>query len=141
MNYINMNFSYSDFLVGPHLIGLLFVLIGLLQKYLPPKNINRWYGYRTPTARTNQKTWDEGNRYSANYMIKAGLILLVVGFIINTLVILYADEGVQKLVTYVILFGGAMIVGILSTMRTEKHLLKTFKLKKPVRPNAVRKLR
>ena len=141
MNYINMNFNYSDFLVGPHLIGLLFVLIGLLQKYLPPKKINRWYGYRTPTARTSQQTWDEGNRYSANYMIKAGLILLVVGFIINTLVILYADEGVQKLVTYFILFGGAMLVGILSTMRTEKHLLKTFKLKKPVRPNAVRKLR
>jgi uncharacterized membrane protein len=125
--------DYTLFLVGPHLIGLLFILIGLLQRYLPPKNINRWYGYRTPTARTNQKTWDEGNRYSAIYMIKAGIIVLVAGFIVNAIAILYAGADAQRMIAYFILFGGAMGIGILSTMATEKHLTRTFKLKKPVR--------
>ena len=121
-------------MVGPHLIGLLFIIIGLMQRFLPPKNINRWYGYRTPTARTSQKTWDEGNRFSAIYMIRAGVVVLVVGFIIYIAMLYFnVNYNIQKIVDYVILFGGAMGIGILSTMATEKHLQKTFKLKKAVK--------
>jgi uncharacterized membrane protein len=126
--------NYQQFIVGPHLIGVLFILLGLVQRYLPPKKINRFYGYRTLTARTNQKTWDEGNRYSALYMIKAGIILLIVGFVINALSILYISDPQQRQwIAYIVLFGGAMGIGILSTMATEKHLHRTFKIKKPVK--------
>jgi len=107
--------NFSNVLIGPHLIGLIFIVIGLLQKYLPPKGINRWYGYRTPAARTNQQTWDEANRYSANFMIYSGMIYFNV------------DYNAQKMVDYFILFGGAMGIGILSTMVTESHLKRTFK--------------
>ncbi len=130
-----MEHPISDFLFGPHLIGVLFIIIGLLQRYLPPKNINRWYGYRTLTARSSQQAWDEGNRYSAVYMMRAGLFLLVLGAIINTIAILYvADFQTRQWIGYLILFGGAMGVGILSTMATEKHLHKTFKNLKVKKP-------
>jgi len=120
--------NFSNLLVGPHLIGLIFIVIGLLQKYLPPKGINRWYGYRTPAARTNQQTWDEANRYSANFMIKAGFFALVIGFVIYSgLIYFNVDYNVQKMVDYFILFGGAMGIGIASTVVTESHLKRTLK--------------
>jgi uncharacterized membrane protein len=130
-----MEYPIKDFLFGPHLIGVLFIIIGLLQRYLPPKSINRWYGYRTLTARSSQQAWDEGNHYSAVYMMRAGLFLLVLGAIINAMSILYiTDFQTRQWIGYLILFGGAMGVGILSTMATERHLHKTFpklKVKKP----------
>jgi uncharacterized membrane protein len=123
--------DYSAIIFGPQLIGVLFIIIGLVQRYLPPKKINRWYGYRTLTARANQQTWDEGNRYSALYMIRAGTVVLVAGFIINALTVIFiTDAGIERIITYIILFGGAMGIGILSTMATEKHLKNTFKIKK-----------
>ena len=127
--------DYSVYLVGPHLIGLLFIIIGLLQYYLPPKKINRWYGYRTPSARSSQKAWDEGNRYSAIYMIRAGVILLLAGFFVYAgLIHFNADIDTIKMVSYVILFGGAMGVGILSVTATEKHLRNKFKIPPIKRP-------
>lgn len=129
--------KYSIYLIGPHLIGALFIVIGLLQRYLPPKNINRWYGYRTLTARSSQQAWDEGNRYSALYMMKAGLFVLIVGFAVNVLAITYVtDFQIRQMIGYIILFGGAMGIGILSTVATERHLKKTIKnlnVKPPVK--------
>lgn len=133
---MSTGYSYTAFLFGPHLIGVLFIIIGLLQRYLPPKNINRWYGYRTLTARSSQQAWDEGNRYSAIYMIRAGLFVLVLGAIVNAVALLYvSDFQTRQWIGYLILFGGAMGIGILSTMATEKHLAKMFKnlkVKKPL---------
>jgi len=129
--------NYSIYLIGPHLIGALFIVIGALQRYLPPKNINRWYGYRTPAARSSQQAWDEGNRYSAIYMMKAGLFVLIVGFAINILAITYVtDFNARQMIAYFMLFGGAMGVGIAMVVATEKHLKKTIKnlnVKPPVK--------
>src|SRR3954466_2148359 len=100
-----MEHPISVFLFGPHLIGVLFIIIGLLQRYLPPKNINRWYGYRTLTARSSQQAWDEGNRYSAVYMMRAGLFLLVLGAIIKRWAVLYViDFQTRQWIGYLIFF-------------------------------------
>jgi hypothetical protein len=133
--------NYSELLVGPHLIGLLYILIGALQRYLPPKNINRWYGYRTITAKTSQQTWDAANRYSAIYMMKAGAILLVLGFAVYAGTMLaHTPYDSQKWINYVILFGGAMGVGILSTVATERYLKRNFKkLNQPKRQSSFSK--
>jgi len=133
--------SFTELLLGPHLIGLLYIIIGALQRYLPPKSPNRWYGYRTITAKTNQQTWDEANRYSAIYMMRAGAIVLVVGFIIYAgTMLMHVDDSTQKIVDYTMLFGAAMGIGILSTVATEKHLSRTFKkLNKPNRQSGFSK--
>jgi uncharacterized membrane protein len=122
--------NYMNLIVGPHLIGLLFIVIGLMQLYFPPKKINNWYGYRTQTARQNQKTWDEGNRYSARYMIRIGIVFLVLGIIINALsILLITDDRMQTFIKFFLLFGGAMGIGIMTTIETERHLALKFKKK------------
>jgi uncharacterized membrane protein len=124
-----MNY-YLSFLLGTQLIGVLFIVIGALQRFLPPKKINRWYGYRTPNARIDQETWDASNRYSAIYMMKLGLLYYIIGTIINTIAALYvADYDKQNMIKYFVLFAGAIGIGVLSTMATEKYLAIKFKNK------------
>ena len=124
-----MNY-YLSFLLGTQLIGVLFIVIGALQRFLPPKKINRWYGYRTPNARIDQETWDASNRYSAIYMMRLGLVYYVIGTVINTIAVLYiADYDKQNMVKYLVLFAGAIGIGVLSTMATEKYLADKFKNK------------
>lgn len=121
---------YLSFLPGTQLIGVLFIIIGALQRFLPPKNINRWYGYRTPNARIDQDTWDASNRYSAIYMMKLGFIYYIIGTIINAIATLYiADYDKQNMVKYLVLFAGAIGIGVLSTTATEKYLANKFKNK------------
>jgi uncharacterized membrane protein len=123
-----MDITITDLLVGPHLIGLLYIIIGATQRYLPPKTPNRWYGYRTATAKTNQQTWDEANRYSGVYMMRAGAIVVVAGFVVYAAtMLLHTPDDTQKIIDYTMLFGAAMGVGILSTVVTERHLQHTFK--------------
>ena len=124
-----MNY-YLSFLLGTQLIGVLFILIGALQRFLPPKKINRWYGYRTPNARIDQETWDAGNRYSAIYMMRLGLVYYIIGTVINTIARLYIDDfDKQNMVKYLVLFAGAIGIGVLSTMATERYLAAKFKNK------------
>jgi uncharacterized membrane protein len=124
-----MNY-YLSFFIGTQLIGVLFIVIGALQRFLPPKNINRWYGYRTPAARIDQQTWDAGNRYSAIYMMRMGLVYYIIGTIINAIAMLYiADYDKQRMISYLVLFAGAVGIGVLSTMATEKYLKEKFKNK------------
>lgn len=69
--------------VGIMLNSLIFGLVtlgfGLIPKIVRPRKINSWYGYRTEISMKNQDTWDEGNRYSTNQYIIAGIILLILG--------------------------------------------------------------
>ncbi len=136
-----MNPTVKDILLGPQLIGLLYIIIGAIQRYLPPKTPNRWFGYRTITAKTSQQTWDEANRYSAIYMMRAGAIVLVLGTIIYSgTLYLHLEDSTQKIIDYAMLFGVAMGIGILSTVVTEKHLARTFKkLNKPNRQSSLTK--
>ena len=124
-----MNY-YLSFLVGTQLIGVLFIVIGALQRFLPPKKINRWYGYRTPNARIDQETWDVSNRYSAIYMMRLGLVYYIIGTVINAIARLYIDDfDKQNMVKYLVLFSGAIGIGVLSTMATEKYLAAKFRNK------------
>src|SRR5580698_5836717 len=72
----------AAWIFGPQIIGFVFLVLGALQYYFPPKKINNWYGYRTPTAKRNQQTWDEGNRFSSRLMMRFGFIVMVIGLLI-----------------------------------------------------------
>ncbi|GAA4761575.1 MULTISPECIES: SdpI family protein [Flavobacterium] len=63
------------------LVGIIFIVISLITRILPPKKINALYGYRTLASMKNQETWDFAQRYSSNKMIHAGLFLIVVSFL------------------------------------------------------------
>ncbi len=58
--------------------GSVLLGVGLAMKFIPPKKINSFYGYRTPRSMKNQSAWDEANSYSATLMLWAGISTLFI---------------------------------------------------------------
>jgi len=97
--------------------GPIFLVIGLIFKLLPPKKINRIYGYRTVLSMQNQDTWNEAQRYSANSFIVFGLAYCALGYVFDY-VIKNVTIGYQ---------GFVLIIGmILMLVIDEGHLRKIF---------------
>lgn len=62
-----------------HLIlGPVMLVLSLLYKYFPPKNINFLYGYRTSRSMKSEHTWAASNKWSANLMVLASAITCAV---------------------------------------------------------------
>ncbi len=71
-----MNFENSLF-TEPLLVGIIFIIAGLIMLKFPPKKINMLYGYRTLSSMKNQKNWDFAQRYSSILMMYCGFGLLL----------------------------------------------------------------
>jgi uncharacterized membrane protein len=122
-----MDEGIMAWILGPQLIGILLLIIGLLQKQYPPKTINRFYGYRTPAAMVNQQTWDEANRYATHYMIKAGVVLLIIGLLVTVIVkVVTMPAKIYFVISYLSLMAAGMGSGIGVLISTENHLEKVF---------------
>jgi uncharacterized membrane protein len=104
-------------MVNSLIFGLVTLGFGLIPKIVRPKKINSWYGYRTVISMKNQDTWDEGNRYSTNQYIIAGLILLVLGRLG------YAFLNAKG---YWVPLIGFIPILYFTVFSTEKHLKKIF---------------
>lgn len=117
----------ATWVIGPQLIGIIFILVGLIQKMWPPKRINNLYGYRLPSAMKNQQTWDEANRFSAIYMIKAGVFLLILGLVITLLLnTITIAPRVKGCVWFLAIIASAMGSAIALIVATERYMEKTF---------------
>jgi uncharacterized membrane protein len=112
---------------GPQLIGAVFFVIGLITLCFPPKHINKYYGYRLPSAMKNQQTWNEANRYATRYMLKAGLWIFITGILITLILRLLpiAFEIKEALTIFLFIFSG-IVPAVFSIVATERHLNKTF---------------
>jgi uncharacterized membrane protein len=100
----------------------------LITYFFPPKKINTWYGFRTPSSQKNQQTWDIANKYAALYCIKAGGILMIAGILISLLVHnLLMPEKTRQLLRIILFMGSGVFIGPLLIVATEKHIDKTFK--------------
>jgi uncharacterized membrane protein len=67
--------EYNIILIIAHVaLSLGFLMLSIYFKNNNPKNINGWYGYRTSMSMKNQATWDEGNRYSSQLMVRIAWI-------------------------------------------------------------------
>lgn len=97
--------------------GLVTLAFGLIPKVVKPKKINSYYGYRTEMSVKNQETWDEGNKYSSNQYIIAGVILLIIGRLS------YAIISNKAYLVPLIAF---IPVLMLTVFTTDKHLKKVF---------------
>lgn len=119
--------NVAHWLIGPQLIGLIFVIAGSVQKRFPPKHINGLYGYRMPSAMKNQQTWDEANHYSARCMIKCGYILFVAGLILTVILELITPSPANyEIISVVLLIFSAIGMSVTLIVATEKHLGKVF---------------
>lgn len=61
--------------------GLIFLIVGFIMMKFPPKKINGLYGYRTSSSMKNQARWDFAQHYSAQEMMKLGVILALTGLL------------------------------------------------------------
>jgi uncharacterized membrane protein len=117
----------ESWLIGPQLIGLICLIMGMIQKRFPPKHINSSYGYRMPSSMKNQQTWDEANSFSARYMIKLGLTLIVMGLIlVPCLNLIGMKEGARMGLRAALLIVSSMAMAVLLIIGTEKHMSKVF---------------
>ena len=89
-------------------------MAGLIVKKNPPEMINSLYGYRTKRSMKNQLLWDEANKYSAEIMMRYGLVYALIGSILSVLF-----EGMY--ISFVI-FGLLLIPITLLIIKTEKRL-------------------
>ena len=118
----------STWFIGPHLIGFLFIVLGVIQKRFPPKKINNYYGYRMPSAMKNQQTWDEANRYAGVIMIKTGMVIFIAGLIITILMHeINISARTMFLCNYLVILVSTMGSVLTLIVATENHLDKTFK--------------
>ena len=62
--------------------GPIFSAMELLMKWLPPKKINRFYGYRTRRSMSSQQAWAFANKTSASIFLYFGILLLVLGILV-----------------------------------------------------------
>ncbi|WP_047153211.1 SdpI family protein [Aneurinibacillus tyrosinisolvens] len=97
------------------LIGIIFILSGLLLKYKPPRSINAIYGYRTFRSMKNTKLWREGNRYSAEIMVKYGYFFMIIGSLFSVIF-------KQASVTLLFIMGLMLVLIICMFVRVEKRL-------------------
>ncbi|RYE20310.1 MAG: SdpI family protein [Sphingobacteriales bacterium] len=117
----------EHWLIGPQLIGIIFLVIGFIQKRFPPKSINAFYGYRMPSSMKNQQTWDVANRYSALFMVKSGIIWILTGVALSvTLGVIDMPDKVRMSISAIVLIAAAITSCVLIIVFTEKHLSKTF---------------
>jgi len=64
-------------------IGVIYLIIGIIFKYAKIKKINKFAGYRTSSSTLNQENWDKANSYFPNVMIKVGVIMVILGIILD----------------------------------------------------------
>ncbi|MNN15597.1 hypothetical protein D3C81_1287070 [compost metagenome] len=99
-------------------IGLLFALLGgVFFKLFPPKNINSIYGWRSRLSMRNKDTWAEAQKYGSNAFIVGGIILALIGVIIQFTL----PKLVESIKIILVILGTSAII-----LAGEVHLRKIF---------------
>lgn len=109
----------TDFIEKPFIIGIIFLVVGIIMYLFPPKNINSFYGYRTSKSMKNQETWTFAQKYSSVKMIQSSIFLLLIsclGFFITF----------QSTTQNIIGFGALAIVIVFMFFTTEKAMKTKF---------------
>ncbi|WP_452232535.1 SdpI family protein [Lacinutrix sp. MEBiC02595] len=102
----------TDFLLEmPALVGIIFILTGIIMQLFPPKKINPLYGYRTRNSMKNQNNWDFAQKYAAKLLTIIGVVLLL----LSTLNIFFNIQGNLEKIISAILILGAVIFLLIKT--------------------------
>lgn len=104
-------------------IPAIMLTLGILWKKNPPKNINGFYGYRTPRSMKSQEAWDFAQRYISNLYFTWGVICSVLTALVLS-VYMGSGDILEKMMIYVTIFQVACVV--LPIVPTEIALRKNF---------------
>lgn len=64
------------------IIPIVMVVVGVITKAKPPKEINHIYGYRTKLSMSSQAAWDYANTEIGKLFFKWGIGMMVVSVIV-----------------------------------------------------------
>ena len=97
------------------LLGLGFVVCGLLYWFHVPKFTSRFFGIPLPFVRKNAEIWNEAHKYASFQIIIVGIIIVLMSLLSFYL------AGRQGPSAVLVVLGVAV-----TTIRTRKHIEKTF---------------
>lgn len=109
MEIITFLFKYPVFIIS--------LIIFIICKIFPPKNINDVYGYRSSNSKKNKSNWDFAQKYSTNLFIT--LLLVMIGL---QIVLFYIDKSNPN-IAFITLAGLFLTIGIVF-YKTEQKLKK-----------------
>ena len=120
MNVISLSISIVFFL-----IPAISFIVGTVSKKNPPKEINKYKGYRTARSMASQEAWDYANRRMGELLVKSSLQTFIVGIV--AAVILIATKLDPASIAFICLLLIVMIAQtfmmVFATSRIEKELL------------------
>lgn len=64
--------------------GWMMVILAIVYTIYPSKKLHYKYGYRTPRARENEKTFRFAQKCARNMLFLVGGITLLIGFLLKT---------------------------------------------------------
>ncbi|MDE0471870.1 MAG: SdpI family protein [Ekhidna sp.] len=96
-------------------VVLISLLVLMIFKFFPPKSINSWYGYRTPSSMKNSHTWHFAQKYSANKGLQLMIITLTIQLIFYSVL---SDKSNVRLLTLCVWL---LLIGFL-IFKTERKL-------------------
>lgn len=96
------------------IIPIIMVVVGVITKAKPPKEINHIYGYRTKLSMSSQAAWDYANAKLGELFLKWGIGMTVVSVIV--VIIYMMTLGGSGVLTATITMCVIMIIQILVMM-------------------------
>lgn len=100
-------------------VGLLLVISGGIFRKYPPKEMNRWYGYRTGNAYKSKEVWEFAQKYSAGLILKTGVVLTF----ISPVYLLWNYSGI---IDVILSTSVSILFTLLPIYFTEKAIKKNF---------------
>ena len=117
MDLENLLNSEITFIAG--LVGIIFVLAGIITYYFPPKEINALYGYRTSKSMKSHESWVFAQTYSAVKMMQYGSGLVIVGIVAG---FIKTSENIEVIAGLILILTCALLV----YYKVENELSKRF---------------
>ncbi len=89
------------------LFGLVFLAVGIIMYFFPPKKINLIYGYKTERAMQSQQNWDLAQKYSSKIMMSLGGLLTILSLLLD---LFYWNKTTATITSFVLI--GSTIIAI-----------------------------
>ncbi|MBL7788333.1 MAG: SdpI family protein [Chitinophagales bacterium] len=81
------------------LVFVIFLIAGLISYCFPSKNINSYYGYRTPRSQKNQTNWDFAQKMSGKVVIVFAFIQLILLSLLS-LILIHFQIAIDSIIPF-----------------------------------------
>ena len=102
------------------IVPAIMTVCGLYLTVKPPKNRNRWFGYRTRASMRDQESWDFAQRYCGKLWLAAGVLMLLVSIVLLKIVPKLREDPILLTVGMLV----QTLLLVLSILPIEKALRK-----------------